>query len=227
MSSRTIAIGDIHGCDRALEGVLTSIAPEPSDTLIVLGDVIDRGPDSRRCVEILLSLRNLCPVILIQGNHEEMLLSFLEGGEWSPGWTVYGGQETLHSYGGVHSIPEDHLAFMRDGLDYHETETEIFVHAGIDPASPLTEQPAWALRWERFSPWRGDPPDDKRLICGHTAQPGGRPVVVDQWVCIDTGVYLRGGRLTALDVTNDVVYQSNQEETLQIVEHLDDIAATP
>jgi serine/threonine protein phosphatase 1 len=130
----------------------------------------------------------------------------------------------LRSYGDLRSIPPEHLQFIRDGLDHHETESEIFVHAGIDPAFPLSEQPVWALRWERFSPWRGEPPGGKRLICGHTMQPGGRPAVVDHWVCIDTGVYLRGGRLTALDVTNDLVYQTNQEETLMIIEQLDEIA---
>lgn len=224
MPSRTIAIGDIHGCDRALEGLLMCVAPEPDDTLIVLGDVIDRGPDSRRCIDVLLNLREHCRLLYIKGNHEEMLLSAINGGDWADGWASYGGKETLQSYGDLHSIPHEHLEFMEDALDYHQTDTEIFVHAGIDPSVPLENQSVWALRWERFAPERGDPPDGRRLICGHTAQPGGLPVVADRWVCIDTGVYLRGGRLTGLDVTNSLVYQTNQAETLQLIEPLDEIA---
>jgi serine/threonine protein phosphatase 1 len=227
MPARIIAIGDIHGCDRALEELLMAIAPEPADTLIVLGDVIDRGPDSRRCVEVLLNLREHCQLILIQGNHEEMLLSVLSGGQWQTTWPLYGGRETIQSYGGLGSIPEEHLEFIRGSLNFHETDTEIFVHAGIDPSHPLSNQPPWVLRWERFDPFRGEPPGGKRLVCGHTAQPGGVPLVVDNWVCIDTGVYLRGGRLTALDVTNDLVYQSNQDATIQVVVPLDEIALTP
>jgi serine/threonine protein phosphatase 1 len=224
MPSRTIAIGDIHGCDRALEGLLMSLAPEPTDTLIVLGDVIDRGPDSKRCIEVLLNLREHCRLILIKGNHEEMLLSAVAGGDWAEGWASYGGKETLQSYGNLRSIPKEHLQFMRNALDYQETDTEIFVHAGIDPSVPLDSQSVWALRWERFAPERGNPPGDKRLICGHTAQPGGLPVIADRWICIDTGAYLQGGRLTGLDVTSGLVYQTNQAETLQLVEPLEDIA---
>ncbi len=224
MPPRTIAIGDVHGCDRALEALLMAIAPEPRDTLVILGDVVDRGPDSRRCIDILLNLQDHCQLVVIQGNHEEMLLSALSGGEWVRDWMHYGGRETLESYGGFDSIPEDHLEFMRNGLNLHVTETEIFVHAGIDPLLPLDRQPASALRWERFAPWQGAPPEGKRVVCGHTVQPGGVPYVIERWVCIDTGVYLDKGRLTALDVTNDLVYQSNQSDTLQLVEHLDEIA---
>ncbi len=224
MPSRTIAIGDIHGCDRALEALLMLVAPEPTDTLIVLGDVIDRGPDSRRCVDVLLNLREHCRLILIKGNHEEMLLSAIAGGDWADGWASYGGKETLQSYGNLNAIPDEHLEFMQDALDYHATDTEIFVHAGIDPGVPLDQQSVWALRWERFAPERGDPPGNKRLICGHTAQPGGLPVIAGRWTCIDTGAYLRGGRLTALDVISDTVYQTNQAETLSLIEPLNEIA---
>ncbi len=170
---------------------------EPRDTLVILGDVVDRGPDSRRCIDILLNLQDHCQLVVIQGNHEEMLLSALSGGEWVRDWMHYGGRETLESYGGFDSIPEDHLEFMRNGLNLHVTETEIFVHAGIDPLLPLDRQPASALRWERFAPWQGAPPEGKRVVCGHTVQPGGVPYVIERWVCIDTGVYLDKGRLTA------------------------------
>jgi serine/threonine protein phosphatase 1 len=224
MPSRTIAIGDIHGCDRALESLLMSLAPERTDTLIVLGDVVDRGPNSRRCIDILLNLREHCRLILIKGNHEEMMLSAIAGGDWADGWATYGGRETLKSYGVPHFIPDEHREFLETALDFYSNETNIFVHAGIDPGLPLDQQSNWALRWERFAPERGDPVCGRRLICGHTAQPGGLPVIDGRWVCIDTGVYLRGGRLTALDVENDVVYQTNQADTLLIVEPLEDIA---
>jgi serine/threonine protein phosphatase 1 len=75
MPSRTIAIGDIHGCATALKTLVQAIAPGPADTLIPLGDVIDRGPQSRQVIEQLLELRARCQLRPVLGNHEEMLLN--------------------------------------------------------------------------------------------------------------------------------------------------------
>ncbi|MCY2963050.1 MAG: metallophosphoesterase, partial [Planctomycetota bacterium] len=74
MPGRTLAIGDIHGCDFALEKLLTSVAPTSEDTLVVLGDVIDRGGGSKQVLDQLLALSKTTRVIFIRGNHEEMML---------------------------------------------------------------------------------------------------------------------------------------------------------
>jgi serine/threonine protein phosphatase 1 len=72
---RTIAIGDVHGCSAALAALLEVIAPTPRDTLIPLGDMIDRGPDSRGVLEQLIALAARCRLIPLLGNHEEMLIA--------------------------------------------------------------------------------------------------------------------------------------------------------
>ena len=78
MPSRTIAIGDIHGCSRALAALLTTIKPTRNDVIVTLGDYIDRGPDSRGVIEQLVALEGQCTVIPLLGNHDEMLLHLMQ-----------------------------------------------------------------------------------------------------------------------------------------------------
>lgn len=210
-TSRTLAIGDIHGCDTALVELLHALNVTPDDTLIVLGDVIDRGPNSKRCIDILLDIRNFCQFRYIMGNHEEMMLDALSGGEWKNSWPRYGGWEMLHSYGGsFEGIPDSHLDFIRNGESYIETDTTIFSHASIRGEYPLEVQDKHWLRWSRIS--RNCLPHftGKRVICGHSAQESGLPLVLPGWVCIDTCVYGENGALTAIDVDNDLIYQSEE-----------------
>src|SRR4051812_9682650 len=70
--SRTIAIGDIHGCDAALAALVAAIAPQPNDTLVVLGDFVDRGPNTRGVIDQLIELSQRCRLVTLLGNHEEM-----------------------------------------------------------------------------------------------------------------------------------------------------------
>ncbi len=79
MASRIIAIGDIHGCSAALRSLTEIIAPQADDTLIPLGDCVDRGPDSCGVLEQLLILRDRCRLFPLLGNHEEMMLNYLDG----------------------------------------------------------------------------------------------------------------------------------------------------
>jgi serine/threonine protein phosphatase 1 len=71
--NRLFAIGDIHGCSIALKALIDAIAPRPDDTIVILGDVIDFGPDSRGAVHQLIDLSERCRLILVEGNHEEMM----------------------------------------------------------------------------------------------------------------------------------------------------------
>ena len=71
--NRLIAIGDVHGCIQALDAVLESINPTSDDRIIFLGDMIDQGRESREVLERIIALKRQCEVVLIQGNHEEML----------------------------------------------------------------------------------------------------------------------------------------------------------
>ena len=91
MSERLIAIGDIHGCHTALRGLLAAIAPQPHDTLVLLGDYVDRGPDSRQVIELLVELQQRTNVVALLGNHEEMMLNVLAGQLDHAVWFKYGG----------------------------------------------------------------------------------------------------------------------------------------
>ena len=210
-AGRTLAIGDIHGCDEALAVLLRELQITPEDTVIALGDVIDRGPDSKRCIDLLLELKACCRFQHLMGNHEEMFLDALYGGEWADAWPRYGGMEMLHSYRGRFSdIPPEHLDFIRSGLPYIETDSTIFSHAAIRCEYPLEAQDKHWLRWSRIGRHCLPHFSGKRVICGHTAQSSGLPLILPGWVCIDTCVYGDGGALTALDVDNDLIYQTEQ-----------------
>jgi serine/threonine protein phosphatase 1 len=99
MPSHIIAIGDIHGDSIALARLIAEINPTEGDTLVILGDVIDCGPDSCGVIELLLDLERRCQLILLMGNHEEMLFATLEGRDDRRFWFRFGGRETLDSYG--------------------------------------------------------------------------------------------------------------------------------
>jgi serine/threonine protein phosphatase 1 len=99
MAGRTIAIGDIHGCLDALAALIDAIGPGPEDTLITLGDHIDRGPDSRGVLDRLIALSRHCRLVPLQGNHEELLLDALRDITTLRRWLTLGGVETLRSYG--------------------------------------------------------------------------------------------------------------------------------
>ena len=131
MPGRTIAIGDIHGCSAALDALLDSIRPRPEDTIVTLGDYINRGPDTRGVLDRLIDLGRRCRLVPLLGNHEQMLLE-ARSGLHPTTWLGMGGLATLASYGpgrDLALIPEEHFEFLEGCLDFHETDTHIFVHA--------------------------------------------------------------------------------------------------
>ena len=98
--SRTIAIGDIHGCSDALKTLVDTIDPGSEDTIVTLGDYVDRGPDSREVIEQLMQLENRCRLVSLLGNHEIMMLNALSSRSDFNLWLNFGGMETMSSYGG-------------------------------------------------------------------------------------------------------------------------------
>jgi serine/threonine protein phosphatase 1 len=207
--SRIFAIGDIHGCDVALRTLLGKLDLRLDDTVIVLGDVIDRGPKTCEVVDLLLEAADRCNMISVMGNHEEMLLDVLAHARPIREWLDFGGSETLLSYGGViDDIPESHRVYFSSMLDYWETETDIFVHAAVHPDEPMSEQSTDRMRWKSIKGIELPHMSGKRVVCGHTPQPG-EPLVFDGWVCIDTGAHL-GGWLTALETRHNIAFQANQ-----------------
>lgn len=210
MSGRILAIGDIHGCNLALDTLLGQIDIQSDDTVVLLGDVVDRGPGTRQVIERLLELQQLCRMPFIRGNHEQMLLGVLDGSSDLERWLIYGGREVLDCYGGtIESIPEEHLQFLRSSIDYFETSTDVFVHASLEPGVALAAQTEAWLRWARYTGKEVPLASGQRVICGHTSQKEGLPVRSPGWVCIDTFAY-GDGWLTCLDVLTDEFYQADE-----------------
>lgn len=217
-SYRTIAIGDIHGCSTALNRLIEAIQPSEQDTLVILGDVIDWGPDSRGVIETLLRLSEQCRLIPLMGNHEEMLLAARRSRLEFRYWMQFGGDATLNSYGlngTLDEFPASHLHFIQSCRLWHETDDFLFVHANYDHRLPMERQSGIRLRWEHRDPAEVRPHvSGKTVIMGHTPQSSGQVLDLGFLVCLDTGC-CEGRWLTALDVTTGRIWQSNQQKELR------------
>jgi serine/threonine protein phosphatase 1 len=212
MPSRVIAIGDVHGCAAALRTVLKAIQPTPNDTLIILGDCIDRGPDSRAVIDELLHLREQCKLIPLLGNHEEMMLNVLDGKPQPDDWLQCGGAATVASYRGadgkVRPIPNQHVDYIRSWVDYFETASHFFAHASYEPERPLAQQHWQTMRWQSLKYGIPEPHvSGKTAIVGHTSQKSGEILDVGHVICIDTYCW-GGGWLTAMDTTSSQIWQA-------------------
>lgn len=214
---RTIAIGDIHGCSAALRALLEAIQPQADDTLVLMGDYIDRGPDSRGVLERVLLLEKECRVVPLLGNHELMLLDAVQNPRVIGMWLECGGDATLASYGRIQNIPEEHVEFCRRCKRYYETASHFFVHANYQYDVPLDEQPDYLLFWEHLHRLFPRPHDNgKRAVVGHTSQKTGEILDLGHVICIDT-ICHGGGWLTALEIGGDKIWQADREGKLRAV----------
>ncbi|MFT5139012.1 MAG: serine/threonine protein phosphatase 1 [Lysobacterales bacterium] len=138
--TRHLAIGDIHGCFNSLTSLLSFVGLRDDDTIVTLGDYIDRGPDSRSVLDLLIKLDNSHQLVPLRGNHEVMMLDARVKTSWLRPWLSNGGDATLRSYsagedGAVtfDDIPDAHYGFLENRLlPYYECATHFFVHAGVD-----------------------------------------------------------------------------------------------
>jgi serine/threonine protein phosphatase 1 len=219
---RAYVIGDIHGrldlLDQLLADIHRDIAARPvrKVLLVSLGDLIDRGPSSAQVVERLRTYRRdgVRPIFVI-GNHEEVLLRIVKGdAELIAKWRMFGGSETLQSYGidpaslkGLareaalavvrKAIPDAHVQFLESFGDSVRFGDFLFVHAGIRPGIEVEQQRQTDLRWIR-EPFLFDETDHGFVVVhGHTITP--RVDVRPNRIGIDTGAY-RTGVLSAIAI---------------------------
>jgi diadenosine tetraphosphatase ApaH/serine/threonine PP2A family protein phosphatase len=207
---RIYAVGDIHGCYDKLLALMEKMDIDfESDTLVFLGDYIDRGPQSFEVVAYLAELKQrYANTIFLKGNHEEMLEKYLSG-EDRITYLVNGGQQTLESYmnrprpEGEPAIPGMHLEFFKSLKVYHETQNYIFVHAGLKNKVPLEKQKTEDLLWirRRFIESKYD--YGKMVVFGHT--PLHEPLLLPNKIGIDTGA-VYGNRLTCVRLPELVFY---------------------
>ena len=227
------AVGDIHGRLDLLKHMHEKIEADaaridvPRKVVIYLGDYVDRGPESRGVVELLIQepLSGLEAIHLI-GNHEALLLSFLEDPQQARIWFMNGGDATLRSYDVDPSavirsqnlaaglcqsfldwLPATHLAFFRALNLSHEEGGYLFVHAGVRPGVALEDQAPEDLVWIRDEFLSSKADHGRVIVHGHSAMHA--PKSLANRIGIDTGAAY-GGKLTA------VVLQGSQRRFLQV-----------
>lgn len=211
---KIFAIGDIHGCISHLDKLVAKLdIDEEEDTLVFIGDYIDRGLDPKGVIDYIIDVRkNIRNVICLQGNHEEMFLNYCLDGRDEDLYMSNGGMNTLASYGFSRQgneeliLPPSHREFFTSLRTYHETDDYIFVHAGLRPGIPLTQQDRNDLLWIRFEFIKSPYDFGKTVIYGHTPVSLDKPLIDRNKVNIDTGA-VYGGRLTCIELPEMKIYQ--------------------
>jgi len=212
----TIAIGDVHGRADLLEHLLIHIhANHPETRIVFLGDIIDRGPDSRQCLDMVASeLKRNPDSKLIMGNHEDLMLRFLDGGSTlSRGWCWNGGLSTVTSYGyaGYDFCGDDnfmylrdeladrfkseypsHVAIMGEAVPYVDLPEYVLVHAGIVPGVAMDQQDPYKLRWDSKSLIAHKDRLRKVVVHGHTITASRMPEIHVNRINVDCGAYESG-----------------------------------
>ena len=213
--NKIFAIGDIHGCLEKLKELMPKTGIDnQNDTLIFIGDYIDRGKFSSEVVNHVIHLQNeYKKVVCLRGNHEDMFAHYLEGMNEDM-YLNNGGINTLHSYEIVlsddteerkHKIPAEHRNFFESLLPYYETQDYIFVHAGMKPGISLKEQTMHDLLWIRHEFIDAEYDFGKTVVFGHT--PLINPLINKNMIGIDTGA-VYGGKLTCVELPKIKIYQA-------------------
>jgi len=213
------AVGDIHGRYDLLKDLLAQISADSAKVaadrqahLVLLGDYIDRGPDSARVMQALVWLQRQggFALRLIKGNHEQGLLGFLEDPERGGAWLAYGGAQTLSSYGVtppdategppglvrardalMDSLPASHLQMLGELELMVVVGDYAFAHAGVRPERPLEAQAEADLLWIRGGFLDAPGPFERVVVHGHTWL-NDQPQMMGCRIGVDTGAYATG-----------------------------------
>lgn len=224
---RTIVISDIHGCYNELKELMITLEVngeynKNTDKLIFLGDYIDRGENSRLVIEFIRNLqKDNDNVIALMGNHEDMLINYLDGVDES--WVWNGHLATLDSYEGFTKEFYSDINWIRELPLYHEDEHFIYVHAGVDVNKNMEEQDRYTLLWTREKFINAPKEYYKQVIFGHTPTINFGEYVpmytATNNIAIDTGCVF-GGALSALIIDDgeiDGFYQVDNKMNAKIV----------
>lgn len=223
---RKFAISDIHGCSKTFRSLVEdTLQLSKEDQLFLLGDYIDRGPDSRGVLDYIVELQQAgYQVTSLIGNHEWMLLESQQDGGMIQTWMANGGIQTLESFGAdsPRDIPQPYQDFMAQMPYYLEIDEYILVHAGLDfrSSTPLADPMSliWIRNWHRQV--------NKEWLNGRVVVHGHTPVTIYQIdmalenlaevpvIDIDAGCYMAGklmmGHLCAFELgTRELHFQRN------------------
>lgn len=182
---RIWAIGDIHGHNMSLKSLIQKIDPKPEeDLLVILGDLVDRGPDTKGVFDYLMELeRQGIDMIVLRGNHDDMmlrayheeinhsgLLKFIKRDQVKKTWLNMGGDKTMQSFlaNRMQEIPVEYFDYIEAMPHFAESENFLFVHAGFDfnAKSPFAD--AEAMMWIRDFSFKPEQSGHKVIIHGHT-----------------------------------------------------------
>ncbi len=231
---RVFVIGDLHGCPKEPEILLRHLEEKEglreNDTAIFVGDYIDRGPDSKAVVDLMLNFRTKFPrTRFLKGNHEDMLLDFLGfGGNLGQAFLYNGGLETIQSYGitvfappseMVGAMPPSHFKFYCELESIIQINNFICVHAGLNPLRDLTAQNDSDVFWIRDEFLNSVHSFKKTIVFGHTPH---REIFqhLPYKLGIDTGLVF-GNKLTCIELTAGKVFQIAKDATEVTTSQLD------
>jgi serine/threonine protein phosphatase 1 len=229
---RVYAVGDVHGRLDLFAALADAIdaddaaAPLADTTVILLGDLVDRGADSAGVIALARSWQQRRRVRILAGNHEEMFLRSFASLEMFRHFLRHGGRETVLSYGVDRAafvqaeleeaqammraaVPREDIAFLEGFEDIIAIGDYLFVHAGIDPGVPIEDQQVHSLRWIREPFLSNAEPYGQVVVHGHTISEA--PEDCGNRIGIDTGAFMTG-RLTAL------VLEGTQRRYIEAVE---------
>jgi serine/threonine protein phosphatase 1 len=211
MVNRTLIVGDVHGCLNMLKRLMDLIRWDPaSDRLIYVGDYIDRGEDIFGVVEFIVSQRRESDLVeCLIGNHEVMLLDYIEGNNQGL-FFFNGGASTIRSYrcnirdpqGPL--FPYHHMEFFKGLKPFCDLGTHLVVHAGFRPGVALSDQSLEDMVWIREEFIYSDFDFGRKIVFGHT--PFRSPLVRDNKIGLDTGA-VYGNKLTCLELPGEIFHQ--------------------
>lgn len=235
-TGRVFAIGDLHGCRAELEVMLTAIGQSekltPADIVLFIGDYVDRGPDSKGVIELLLAFAKAHPkTIFLKGNHEDMLLAYLGlPGRDGMAYLMNGGTQFLMSYGLAMGegppptpeevfavLPPEHLEFLKNLDTYVLLPDFIFAHAGLNPLRDLRLQVEDDVLWIRDEFISNRHYFGRPIVFGHTPY---EDVLFNLpfKIGIDTGcVY--GNKLSCIETRERKILQVSSGSTKVTVRH--------
>ncbi len=218
LTSNTFVVGDVHGCRAQLQALVSELEPHAraGDSLILLGDLIDRGPETRGVLDLLLELQRGAwpgPVVALTGNHEAVLTYVLERGhlrvfrEWLTAFAGeamvanYTDERTLQSF--RDSLPVEHCLLLQDLPAWHEDRHGIYVHAGVPTGWHPRDCRPEELLWHTNDGYTFGKP----VVYGHQPVPEGWPRARPHAIALDTGCGF-GGPLTAIRLPDRRVFQA-------------------
>jgi serine/threonine protein phosphatase 1 len=197
--SLTYVIPDVHGrYDLLCEGLsdISAHSQGSAGVIVMLGDYVDKGPDSKQVIDRLLSgVADGWNLVALKGNHDAMMVEALRDPSKMAAWMEKGGDAALASYGGdPAAVPQSHIAWLDQLRLMHVDTHRLYVHAGVDPDISLARQNEATLLWKRYPKGFSGGFGELHVVHGHDNFPEG-PLLYQGRTNLDTLAW-RTGRLT-------------------------------